>query len=71
MQDILYWSEIVIAALLILFILLQQKSAGLGAAMGGGGEHFASKRGLDRLLSAGTMILALLFFGNAIAYLFV
>ncbi len=72
MQNLLYWSQIVIAILLIVVILLQQKSVGLGSEIAGGGAGGQStKRGVDRLLGTLTGILAALFCGNALAYLFV
>lgn len=72
MQTILNWILIVTALLLSLSILLQHKSAGLGAGFGGGGgNNYSSKRGVDRILTIATIILAVIFFGGALATLFV
>ena len=71
MQELFYWLQIISAVLLAFSILLQHKSAGLSATFGGGGNSYSSKRGLDRILSGGTVFLAIVFFGTAIAYLFV
>lgn len=58
--------QIVIAALLVGAILLQQRGAGLGSAFGGEGQLYRSKRGVERILFYGTMLLAVLFAINAI-----
>ena len=72
MQNLIFWLQIISAALLILTILLQQKSSGLGSSIAGGGENiYSSSRGLDRILMFATVILAIIFFGSAVAYLFV
>lgn len=72
LSTILLWTQIVTSILLITAIILQQKSAGLGSAMGGGGgEHFASHRGVDKILTIATILFALIFFGTALGYLFV
>jgi protein translocase SecG subunit len=71
MQTILQWVLIVTALLLSLSILLQHKSSGLSATFGGGGNSYSSKRGVDRILTIATIILAVIFFGGALATLFV
>ena len=71
MQNILFYSQIIVSILLALSILLQQKSAGLSATFGGGGNSYSGKRGIDRLLVNTTIFFAILFFGGAIAHIFV
>ncbi len=71
MQNLLTIAQVVVSVLLVIFILLQEKGVGLGAAFGGGGEFYRSKRGIDRFLFIGTFILTFLFIGCAIANLFV
>ncbi|MFH0776044.1 MAG: preprotein translocase subunit SecG [Patescibacteria group bacterium] len=71
MQNILFYAQIGSAILLSLTILLQNKSAGLSATFGGSGSSFSSKRGVDRILSNATIFFALIFFGSALAYIFV
>jgi protein translocase SecG subunit len=72
MQIILHWTLIITAVLLSFSILLQHKSSGLGAGFGGtGGNSYSSKRGLDRILVIATVIFAVIFFGTAVATLFV
>ena len=71
MKELLTFSQIIISILLILFILMQDKATGLSATFGGSGNFYASKRGVEKILSKGTVILAILFFVNAVMFLFV
>ncbi len=61
--------EITTAVLLTIFVLLQSKGAGLGAVFGGEGNVYRTKRGAERVLFIGTIILGVLFAGAAIATL--
>lgn len=58
-----------LAVLLIAVILLQQKGTGLGAAFGGGGNIYSTKRGIDKVLFQTTIVLSVALFGTAIASL--
>jgi len=71
MEKILTIFQIIISILLVVFILMQDKGSGLSATFGGTGNFYASKRGIEKILSKGTVILAILFFANAVAFLFV
>lgn len=63
--------NLVTAVLLIIAILLQQKGAGMGAAFGGSGSVYTTRRGLDRTLFQATIVLSVVFFATAIAFLLV
>lgn len=63
--------NLVTAVLLIVAILLQQKGAGMGAALGGSGSVYTTRRGLDRTLFQATIVLSVVFFATAIAFLLV
>ncbi|MFH2019308.1 MAG: preprotein translocase subunit SecG [bacterium] len=52
--------QIILGILLITVILLQAKGTGLGASFGGG-DSYHTKRGAERFLFAGTIIIAVLF----------
>lgn len=68
MQRILAIVEIALAALLMGAVLLQSKGAGLGGVFGGGeGNIYRTKRGAEKVLFIGTIMLSILFFGTAIA----
>ena len=61
MRNLLLWLQIAVSVLLVTAILLQQKGVGLGAAFGGSGQIYRSKRVLEKGLFIGTIILAVLF----------
>lgn len=53
--------QIVVAVLLIGAILLQSQGSGLPTSFGGGGEFYRSKRSIEKMLVAFTIILATVF----------
>ena len=61
--------QLIISLFLMVTILLQARGTGLGSAWGGGGESYRSKRGLERVLMASTVILTALFLITAIVNL--
>ena len=71
MQTILMATQIVFSVLLCLFILAQHRGTGLSATFGGGGGFYTSKRGIEKFLSIGTVVLAVLFLANSMAFLFI
>lgn len=62
----LYIIQIIISAALIVVILLQRRGAGLGAAFGGEGNIYRTKRGVEKILFILTIIFATLFLGTAL-----
>lgn len=58
MSTLLQFALPVIAIALCIVILSQSKGAGLGAAFGGGGEFYATKRGAEKVLFKATVYLA-------------
>lgn len=72
LANILPWLQVIVAALLILAILLQRSQEGLGSAFGGSGSssfNFA-KRGVEKYLFNGTIVLAGLFILISVLNLF-
>ena len=63
LSSLLPGALVVISLLLIGGILLQQRGAGLGGAFGGqdAGETYYTRRGAEKVLFQGTIILAILF----------
>lgn len=59
--------QLISAVLLVVVILLQQRGTGLGSAFGGEGNAYRTIRGLERSLVVATIVLAVLFFGSALA----
>ena len=54
-------SILISAILVILLVLLQQRGASLGAGLGGSGELFTTRRGLDKSLFNATIIFIVIF----------
>lgn len=61
MKNIIVIFQIILGLLLSGAILIQARGTGLGSAWGGGGESYRSKRGVERLLFLGSIVLAFLF----------
>ena len=66
-ETILNVAQIVLAVLLSAAILMQARGTGIGAAFGGGGNVYRTKRGAEKKLFQLTILLAILFFGVALA----
>lgn len=56
-------AQLIVSSLLIGAILIQAKGTGLetGAVFGGSGEFYSSRRGVEKTIFIGTIILAFLF----------
>ena len=59
--------QIISAILLIIVVLIQNKGTGLGAAFGGEGTVYRSKRGAEKWLFTSTIILSIIFLATALA----
>ncbi len=73
MSQILPIIQVVLAVLLIIGILFQRSDAGLGSAFGQdtfGGVKY-EKRGLEKIIFVGTILVAILFALSAFAALFI
>ena len=60
--------QVTIACLLIACILLQARGSGLGAAFGGEGNVFRTKRGIEKKLFIFTIVLSIAFLGIALVH---
>lgn len=67
LETIFNSAQIILAILLTTAILLQARGTGLGAAFGGSGNVYRTKRGVEKKLFQLTIVLAILFFGVALA----
>lgn len=67
LEAILNVVQIILAVLLIAAVLLQARGTGIGAAFGGGGNVYRTKRGVEKKLFQLTILLSILFFGVALA----
>lgn len=70
MKQILIIIQIIVSVLLVLLILLQQRGTALGSAFGGQGGFYLKRRGIEKKIFAGTVILAILFIALSIISLF-
>lgn len=54
-------AQIVVAALLVIGVLLQNRGSGLSSFLGGGGEFYATRRGLEKTILIATIVFAVVF----------
>ena len=59
-------AQIILSILLISSILIQQRGGGLGSAFGGGEQFYGTRRGIEKGLFIGTIIIATLFLAVAV-----
>jgi preprotein translocase subunit SecG len=71
MRSFLFVTQIVLSLLLSLAILSQQRGGGLSETFGGSGGFYSAKRGAEKVLFYATVVIAVLFVANCIAFLFV
>ncbi|MBI2020892.1 preprotein translocase subunit SecG [Candidatus Giovannonibacteria bacterium] len=71
MNNLLIWVQIIVSILLVVAILLQQKGVGLGSAFGGSGQIYRTRRGIEKWLFWGTIILAVIFVLGSLATLII
>lgn len=58
--------QVVCAIILIIFIILQNRGAGLGAAFGGEGNFYSTRRSLEKFLFRATIVVSMVFFSVAL-----
>lgn len=60
--------QILVAIFLVVAVLLQQRGTALGSAFGGGseGSFYGARRGIQKKLYWGTIVLAAIFIGLAL-----
>jgi len=58
--------QIIVSVILIAVILLQNRGTGLGAAFGGEGNIYRTKRGLEKSLHIATIVLVVVFLATAV-----
>jgi protein translocase SecG subunit len=61
MDNILAYSQIILAVFLTITVLMQQKGSGLSSALGGSGIEYSTKRGADKFFFYATIVLSVLF----------
>ena len=71
MKQFLIILQIILSILLIIFVVLQNKGSGLSEVFGGSDTFYNSKRGIEKVLFIGTIVISILFLINSLAFLFV
>lgn len=71
MRTFLTIFQVVVSVLLMLFILSQARGAGLSSVFGGTGGFYHTKRGAEKVVFIITIVLAVLFVLNSVAFIFV
>ena len=70
-KSIIPIAQIIVSIVLIVLILLQERSSGLSGIFGGeGGGFYQARRGLEKVVFAGTIIAAVLFAALAVLGLY-
>lgn len=67
MTNLILAAQLISGILLTILILLQVKGTGISAVFGGEGMMYRSRRGVEKLLHRGTIVVALIFLSLAIA----
>lgn len=68
MQNTVLIIHVVIGMLFVLCVLIQDKGSGLSAALGGSGGFYASQRGAAKAIHYISVVLCVVFFATALAY---
>jgi len=61
MSTYLNLAQLVVSVLIIICVLLQTREGGLSTLLGGGGEVYATRRGLEKIIFQCTVILSIIF----------
>lgn len=59
--------QTILAVLLIAGVLIQQRGSGLSGTFGGEGSLYSTRRGAEKMIFIGTIIVVILFFGVSVA----
>lgn len=71
LKTLLTVTQVTFSVLLIVFTLMQSKGGGLSEVFGGSNTFYTSKRGVEKFLFHATIVVAILFFVNSLAFIFV
>ena len=63
--------QIIISVLVILAILMQNRGTSMSGLFGGSSDIYRTKRGIEKTLFIGTIVLLVIFFGLSVAGLMI
>ena len=63
--------QIIISVLVILAILMQNRGTSMSGLFGGSSDIYRTKRGIEKTLFIGTIVLLIIFFGLSVASLMI
>jgi len=63
--------QIIVSVLVILAILMQNRGASMSGLFGGSGDIYRTKRGIEKTLFIGTIVLLVIFIGLSVAGLMI
>ncbi len=67
MDQIINIVQMVSAVIMVILILIQQRGGGLSGALGGADStSYSSRRGVEKHILRGTVVLAIIFLGSAV-----
>lgn len=61
--------QMILSVLLMIAVLMQARGSGVGDAFGGSSAVYRTRRGVEKILFRGTIVLAILFAGISLARL--
>lgn len=71
MRSFLQYVLIFTSALITIAVLLQNQGSGLGSAFGGESSFYRTKRGVEKFLFVGTIVLGVVFVASLIGLLII
>lgn len=71
MRSFLQYVLIITSALITIAVLLQNQGSGLGSAFGGESSFYRTKRGVEKFLFVGTIVLGVVFVASLIGLLII
>ena len=66
MRHYLTYFQIAVSIALVALVLVQQRGGGLSSALGGAGEFYGTRRGVEKFTFWATIVAAVLFVGSAL-----
>ncbi len=70
-MSFIVYIQAILAVLIIFSVLLQHRASGLSVGMGGTGTTYVQRRGAEKVLYQGTIVLSIAFFVLTIADWFI